>query len=47
LSRRQIIWQQVSFDNVNDDLGRVGFGTTLGATGRHGVRGQWTVVGEN
>jgi outer membrane autotransporter protein len=43
----QIIWQQVAFDNARDGLGPVGLGTTSGATGRLGVRGQWTIAGEN
>jgi outer membrane autotransporter protein len=43
----QIIWQQVSFDNANDGLGPVGLGTTSGATGRLGLRGKWTIVGDN
>ena len=43
----QIIWQQVSFDQANDGLGPVALGTTSGATGRLGVRGQWTIIGEN
>jgi outer membrane autotransporter protein len=43
----QIIYQQVAFDNANDGLGPVSLGTTSGATGRLGVRGQWTFVGQN
>ena len=43
----QIIWQQVRFDQANDGLGPVALGTTSGATGRLGVRGQWTIVSEN
>jgi outer membrane autotransporter protein len=43
----QIIWQQVRFDQANDGLGPVSLGSTSGATGRLGVRGQWTIVSEN
>lgn len=43
----QIIWQQVSFDQANDGLGPVALGTTSGSTGRVGVRGMWTITGEN
>jgi outer membrane autotransporter protein len=43
----QIIWQQVSFKEANDGLGPVGLGTTRGATGRLGLRGQWTITGAN
>jgi outer membrane autotransporter protein len=43
----QIIWQQVSFRDGNDGLGPVGLGSTEGSTGRLGVRGRWTVVGDN
>jgi outer membrane autotransporter protein len=43
----QIIWQQVSFDNANDGLGPVGLGTTSGPTGRLGLRGMWTIDGED
>ncbi len=43
----QIIWQQVSFDQANDGLGPVALGTTSGSTGRVGVRGMWTIIGEN
>ena len=43
----QIIWQQVSFNQANDGLGPVALGTTSGATGRLGLRGMWTVIGEN
>jgi outer membrane autotransporter protein len=35
----QIVWQQVSFDDANDGLGRVALGTTSGASGRIGLRG--------
>ena len=38
----QIIWQQVSFRDDNDNFGPVGLGTTSGATGRLGLRGKWT-----
>jgi outer membrane autotransporter protein len=43
----QIIWQQVTFNDANDNLGPVGLGTTSGVTGRLGLRGQWTVTGAN
>jgi outer membrane autotransporter protein len=40
----QIIWQRVSFDDANDGLGPVALGDTSGASGRIGLRGQWTIV---
>jgi outer membrane autotransporter protein len=40
----QIIFQQVAFDQANDGVGPVGLGSTSGATGRLGVRGQWSIV---
>jgi outer membrane autotransporter protein len=43
----QIIWQQVSFGQANDGLGPVALGTTSGPTGRVGLRGMWTIDGEN
>jgi outer membrane autotransporter protein len=43
----QIIWQQVSFNQANDGLGPVALGTTSGSTGRVGVRGMRTIIGEN
>ena len=43
----QIIWQQVTLNQANDGLGPVALGTTSGATGRLGLRGQWTIVSEN
>ena len=43
----QIIWQQVSFNQADDGLGPVALGTTSGPTGRVGVRGLWTIIGEN
>jgi outer membrane autotransporter protein len=43
----QIIWQLVSFLQANDGLGPVALGTTSGPTGRLGVRGMWTIDGEN
>jgi outer membrane autotransporter protein len=43
----QIIWQQVTFGQSNDGLGPVSLGSTSGASGRLGVRGQWTIVSEN
>ena len=42
----QILWQRVSFDDVNDGLGDVALGTTSGASGRIGLRGKWTIVGD-
>jgi outer membrane autotransporter protein len=42
----QIIWQQVSFNQANDGLGNVALGTTAGAIGRLGMRGQWTIQGD-
>ena len=43
----QIVWQHVSFDDTNDGLGEVALGTTSGASGRIGLRGQWTIVGDS
>ena len=43
----QIVWQRVSFDDANDGLGQVGLGTTSGASGRIGLRGKWTIVGDS
>jgi outer membrane autotransporter protein len=43
----QIVWQQVSFDDANDGLGEVALGTTSGASGRIGLRGRWTIVGDS
>ena len=43
----QIVWQQVSFDDANDGLGDVALGTTSGASGRIGLRGRWTIVGDS
>jgi outer membrane autotransporter protein len=43
----QILWQRVSFDDANDGLGDVALGTTSGASGRIGLRGKWTVVGDS
>ena len=43
----QIIWQQVTLNQANDGQGPVALGSTSGPTGRIGVRGQWTIVGEN
>ncbi len=40
----QILWQHVSFTQANDGLGAVALGSTSGATGRLGVRGQWSIV---
>jgi outer membrane autotransporter protein len=43
----QILWQHTSFGQANDGLGSVALGTTSGATGRLGVRGQWTIASDN
>ncbi len=43
----QIVWQRVSFDDANDGLGEVALGTTSGASGRIGLRGKWTIVGDS
>jgi len=43
----QIVWQRVSFDDANDGLGDVALGTTSGASGRIGLRGKWTIVGDS
>ena len=43
----QIVWQRVSFDDANDGLGDVALGTTSGASGRIGLRGRWTIVGDS
>ena len=43
----QIVWQRVSFDDANDGLGEVALGTTSGASGRIGLRGRWTIVGDS
>ena len=43
----QIIWQEVSFNTANDGLGSVALGSTSGWTGRLGLRGQWTITGQN
>jgi outer membrane autotransporter protein len=40
----QVLWQHVSFDQANDGLGAVALGSTSGASGRIGLRGQWTIV---
>jgi outer membrane autotransporter protein len=42
----QIVWQHVSFDDADDGLGEVALGTTSGASGRVGLRGRWTIVGD-
>lgn len=39
----QIIWQHVGLSERNDGLGSVDPGSTSGASGRLGVRGQWTL----
>jgi outer membrane autotransporter protein len=43
----QILWQHTSFGQANDGLGPVALGTTSGATGRLGVRGQWSIFTES
>jgi outer membrane autotransporter protein len=43
----QIVWQRVSFDDANDGLGDVALGTTSGTSGRIGLRGRWTIVGDS
>ena len=43
----QILWQHVSFSQANDGLGAVALGSTSGATGRLGVRGQWSIITGN
>ena len=43
----QIVWQYVSFNDGNDGLGEVALGTTSGASGRVGLRGRWTIVGDS
>lgn len=40
----QIVWQHVAFDQSNDGLGVVALGSTSGASGRIGLRGQWTII---
>ncbi|WP_084788972.1 autotransporter outer membrane beta-barrel domain-containing protein [Bradyrhizobium sp. Cp5.3] len=42
----QIVWQRVSFDGANDGLGDVALGSTSGASGRLGLRGRWTIIGD-
>ena len=37
----------MAFDNAHDSSGSVDLGTTSGATGRLGLRGKWTIVGDN
>lgn len=39
----QIIWQRVNFDSANDGVDNVSLGSTSGATGRLGLRGQWSI----
>jgi outer membrane protein OmpA-like peptidoglycan-associated protein len=39
----QIIYQRVGFHDAFDNEATIGLGTTSGATGRLGVRGQWTI----
>jgi outer membrane autotransporter protein len=43
----QIIYQHVGFHDAFDDEATIGLGTTSGATGRLGVRGQWTINTES
>ena len=39
----QIIYQHVGFRDAYDNISTVALGSTSGATGRLGVRGQWTI----
>ena len=39
----QIIYQHVGFRDAYDNIATVALGSTSGATGRLGVRGQWTI----
>jgi outer membrane autotransporter protein len=43
----QIIYQHVGFHDAFDNEATIGLGTTSGATGRLGVRGQWTINTES
>jgi outer membrane autotransporter protein len=43
----QVIWQHIGFSEANDGLTSVDLGSTSGTTGRLGVRGQWTIPGDN
>ncbi|MET4274742.1 outer membrane autotransporter protein [Bradyrhizobium sp. F1.2.2] len=43
----KVVWQHVSFDDVNDGLGAVALGTTSGTSGRIGLRGKWTIVSDS
>jgi len=43
----QILWQHVNFDQAFDGTEQIGLGTTSGAAGRLGIRGQWTIAGMN
>ena len=43
----QVIWQHVGFSEADDGLTSVDLGSTSGTTGRLGVRGQWTIPGDN
>jgi outer membrane protein OmpA-like peptidoglycan-associated protein len=42
----QIEWQHVGFNQAYDGVSTIGLGSTSGATGRLGVRGQWTIATE-
>jgi outer membrane autotransporter protein len=42
----QIIYQHVGFRDAFDNIATIALGTTSGATGRLGVRGQWTMYTE-
>ena len=42
----QILWQHTNFRQAYDGLGEVALGTTSGATGRIGLRSQWTIVSQ-
>jgi outer membrane autotransporter protein len=43
----QILWQHVAFGQNSDNLQVVDLGSTSGATGRLGLRAQWTIPGQN
>jgi len=40
----QVLWQWVSFDSSNDELGSVVLGTTSATTARVGLKGKWTIT---
>ena len=43
----QIIWQHIHFSEADDGVNSVDLGSTSGTTGRLGLRGQWTIPGDN